>query len=341
PNQQGTEDYSYDNMGRLQNITYPDNSIMEFTWTARDKVATLQYTTSQNVVHSYVLTYDNENNLKTSVYSIDGLQQASWSYIWGPQGLEYANKNSGALTQNFTTDPRGRILSMTYTSATYSGELYFHYDVLGNTSLITDANSNPKASFQYDLHTGRLIQSWNPSNLEIINLEDGIIGSINITASTVMGKDIIIPRKTPMIIGGTTSAGDWGSIHIGNNNIIVYASNTITGKDCGDMVGWCDHSRCEILFNGDTLKHDYDASAYNCSLIFCCASLYMTSIEDSKGKEVVEIPNDGNPNDSASPKQPPAILTRDSAIKRRDALQDWFTKNATDCQKFYPPGTFL
>jgi YD repeat-containing protein len=234
PNQQGTEDYSYDSTGRLQNITYPDNSIMAFTWTARDKVSTIQYTTSQNVVHSYVLTYDNENNLKTSVYSIDGLQQSSWSYIWGPQGLEYANKNSGALTQNFSTDPRGRILSMTYISATYSGELYFHYDALGNTTLLTDANSNPKASFQYDLHTGRLINSWNPSNLEVINLEDGIVGSINLTATSSIGKDIILPPRQPPNIGGS-NGGDWGSVDVFDGTRIddsVISANL--GKDCGD-----------------------------------------------------------------------------------------------------------
>jgi len=239
PNQQGTEDYSYDNMGRLQSIAYPDNSIMAFTWTARDKVATLQYTTSQNVVHSYILTYDNENNLKTSVYSIDGLQQASWSYVWGPQGLEYANKNSGALTQNFSTDPRGRILSMTNTGATYSGELYFHYDALGNTSLITDANSNPKASFQYDLHTGRLIQSWNPDNLEIINLNDGITGSINLTAIRApgLGKDITIQPYPPVKIGGSTNGDNWGSIHIAPDGARMVTDLTHVsrfGKDCGD-----------------------------------------------------------------------------------------------------------
>ena len=251
PNQQGTEDYSYDSTGKLQSITYPDNSIMAFTWTARDKVATLQYTTSQNVVHSYLLTYDNENNLKTSVYSIDGLQQASWSYIWGPQGLEYANKNSGALTQNFTTDPRGRILSMSYQAiGSPPQELYFHYDALGNTSLITGANGQPKASFQYDLHTGRLINSWNPSNLEIINLEDGIIGSINITASTAMGKDIIIPRKTPMIIGGTTSAGDWGSVEVDLiSRAISYINEVmdLLDEDCDCKIGKDD--KCTDIAN--------------------------------------------------------------------------------------------
>jgi len=118
PNQQGSEAYSYDGEGKLQSISYPDASAMVFGWTARDKVASIQYTTSQPTVHSYTLAYDNENNLKTSIYSLDGLQQSTWSYVWGPQGLEYASKSipglGTTLTQNFSTDPRGRILSMTY-----------------------------------------------------------------------------------------------------------------------------------------------------------------------------------------------------------------------------------
>jgi YD repeat-containing protein len=244
PNQQGSEAYDYDGEGKLQSIAYPDASIMELTWTARDKVATIQYTTSQMELHIFILTYDNENNLKTSTYSLDGLQQSTWDYVWGPQGLEYASKNSGALTQNFTTDPRGRILSMTY-QAVGSGpqELYFHYDALGNTSLITDANANPKASFQYDLHTGRLINSWNPSNLEIINLEDGIVGSINITATSAIGKDIILPPKQPPNIGGSTNDDNWGTVvtHSGLKSIrnIIKSFVKIPHRESGELAGCC------------------------------------------------------------------------------------------------------
>jgi hypothetical protein len=41
---------------------------------------------------------------------------------------------------------------------------------------LTDAGGNPKASFIYDLHTGKMIDSWNPDNLVVINLEQGIGG---------------------------------------------------------------------------------------------------------------------------------------------------------------------
>jgi YD repeat-containing protein len=179
PGQQGTEDYSYDSEGKLQSIEFPDSSLLSFTRTGRKDIQSAQFTDSQNTVFRYDFTYDDQANLISSNYSIDSLQMESWSYYWGPQGLEYASRSGGqAITQNFSTDPSGRILSMTYGSASYSGELYYHYDALGNTTLLTDAGGNPKASFIYDLHTGKMIDSWNPDNLVVINLEQGIKGTI-------------------------------------------------------------------------------------------------------------------------------------------------------------------
>jgi YD repeat-containing protein len=179
PGQQGTEDYSYDSEGRLQSIEFPDSSVLSFTRTSRHDLSSAQFTDSQNTVYRYDFTYDDQANLISSNYSIDSLQMESWSYYWGPQGLEYASRSGGqAITQNFSTDPSGRILSMTYGSASYSGELYYHYDALGNTTLLTDAGGNPKASFIYDLHTGKMIDSWNPDNLVVINLHQGIGGNL-------------------------------------------------------------------------------------------------------------------------------------------------------------------
>jgi YD repeat-containing protein len=179
PGQQGTEDYSYDSEGKLQSIEFPDSSLLSFTRTGRKDIQSAQFTDSQNTVFRYDFIYDDQANLIASLYSIDSLQMESWSYYWGPQGLEYASRSGGqAITQNFSTDPSGRILSMTYGSASYSGELYYHYDALGNTTLLTDAGGNPKASFIYDLHTGKMIDSWNPDNLVVINLEQGIKGNL-------------------------------------------------------------------------------------------------------------------------------------------------------------------
>ena len=121
------------------------------------------------------------NNLMSASYAAGGLQGHTWEFQWGPQGLEQAVKSMGmgpVITQNFSTDPMGRILSMTYQGPTYDGELYFHFDVQGNTSLLTDSNGQAVASFRYDLYSGQLVESWNPSELEIMNLEAGAHKSI-------------------------------------------------------------------------------------------------------------------------------------------------------------------
>ncbi|HOI25168.1 MAG TPA: DUF6531 domain-containing protein [Caldisericia bacterium] len=351
PNQQGNEAYSYDGEGKLQIITYPDNSTMEFTWTARDKVGMIQYTTSQQELHHYFLTYDNENNLKSSTYSLDGLQQSTWDYVWGPQGLEYASKNSGALTQNFTTDPRGRILSMTY-QAVGSGpqELYFHYDALGNTSLITDANANPKASFQYDLHTGRLINSWNPSNLEIINLNDGITGSINLTAIRApgLGKDITIQPWPPVKIGGSTNGDNWGSIHIAPDGARIDTDLTHVsrfGKDCGDkgmrMMGnqrvkSCGFASCNRLFNlndptdkeSTELRHDFEPTEYNCTLLQCCKNfIYNPKVVATLSDDLNQVREDmGNSNTTVE-------LDPDVISERHKSISDWWEKHKDECFK--------
>jgi hypothetical protein len=198
-------------------------------------------------------------------------------------------------------------------------ELYFHYDALGNTSLLTDANANPKASFHYDLHTGRLIQSWNPSNLEVINLEEGIVGSINITASTAIGKDIILPPKQPPNIGGSTNGDNWGTaqVYVGGNasGVQVDLTHPNFGKDCGDngmrMMGnqrvkSCGFASCNRLFNlndptdkeSTELRHDFEPTEYNCTLLQCCKNfIYNPKVVATLSDDLNQVREDmGNNN---------------------------------------------
>ena len=88
------------------------------------------------------------------------------------------------LTQDFTTDLQGRILSMTYDTAGeggYDGELYFHYDHFGNTTLLTDEEGDPVFSAQYNPCRGKTVQTWNTSNLEIINQGQGRNGTVSMS----------------------------------------------------------------------------------------------------------------------------------------------------------------
>ena len=184
-----------------------------------------------------------QNNLKSASYASGGLQSHTWELQWVPQGLEQAIKRIGmslVITQNFSTDPMGRILSMTYNGASYNGELYFHYDVQGNTSLLTDSNGQAVASFRYDLHSGKLVEYWNPNSLELVNLKNGRQGSIRITtAVTCFNRDLYIQPWPPIEINplptnGNGNGGEWGGIGavIGGGAFVDMRAAPDTEKDC-------------------------------------------------------------------------------------------------------------
>jgi YD repeat-containing protein len=241
PEQQGQESYTYGNEGQLQSILYPDNTTLSLNWNDRDKVSNLIYVDDQQETHQYALTYDNRGNLKSASYASGGLQIHTWEFQWGPQGLELGTKHIGmnpVVTQNFSTDPFGRILSLTYQSPTYNGELYFHYDVQGNTSLLTDSNGQPVASFRYDVHSGQIAEYWNPSNLEIVNMKGGIRGSIRITtAVTGFNRDLYIQPWPPIEISppaanGNGNGNDWGSVVASPGFTGVSFAGFQTENDC-------------------------------------------------------------------------------------------------------------
>ena len=50
---------------------------------------------------------------------------------------------------------------------------------------MTNPQGSPVASFQYDLHSGKMINEWNENNLEVINLNEGKVGSIDIAIETI------------------------------------------------------------------------------------------------------------------------------------------------------------
>ncbi|MCE5223805.1 hypothetical protein LLG10_06455 [bacterium] len=188
PSSQGIELYAYDGgKGRLSEIAYPNDDILEFQWNAKDQVSRLDYyDDSADSTESYVLVYNDLGRLDSSTHMIDSITQSVWTYAWGLHGLEKATKTVNgqtALTQDYTTDPQGRILSMTYTTPGegYDGELYFHYDHFGNTTLLADTNGSPVFSAQYNPCRGTTLQTWNTNSLEIMNLGQGRTGTISMS----------------------------------------------------------------------------------------------------------------------------------------------------------------
>ncbi len=176
------------------------------------------------------------NNFMGASYASGGLQGHTWEFQWGPQGLEQAIKRVGmnpVITQNFSTDPMGRILSMTYNGPTYGGELFFHYDVQGNTSLLTDSNGQAVASFRYDLHSGKLVEHWNPSNLELVNLKNARQGSVTLTSAIGYlpdwGIDLTVQPWRPII-----ARNDWGFINVRHDSTEPGDDDEDDEKDCGE-----------------------------------------------------------------------------------------------------------
>ncbi|MCE5223282.1 hypothetical protein LLG10_03720, partial [bacterium] len=189
PNSHGEETYSYGGgLGRLSQIEYPNNDTLEFQWNDKDEITRMDYTVYATQIETrYTMTYTPNHQIATLFQSIDSMQQYVWTFTWAPNGLEKAVKSINGLpvlTQDFTTDPQGRILSMTYDTtgeAGYDGELYFHYDHFGNTTLLTDTNGSPVFSAQYNPCRGTTLQTWNTNSLEIMNLGQGRTGTISMS----------------------------------------------------------------------------------------------------------------------------------------------------------------
>jgi len=115
------------------------------------------------------LTYDGEGKIKRLIKSIQGMEAETWTFTYHPTGIDKAVRTTSGtptLSLDFTTDLYGKILSVTYSEMNgYQGELYYHSNALGNTSLLTNQQGTPVAGWNYKLHNGQIAQSYNPLNI--------------------------------------------------------------------------------------------------------------------------------------------------------------------------------
>ena len=95
-----------------------------------------------------------------------GIQQESWNFYYGHTGIDKVERFQGGiqnLSIDYTTDPNGRILSMTYTEAGgYSGELFAVFNNFGDISAWVDSNGFTKYAAIYDLNNGLRNELYNP-----------------------------------------------------------------------------------------------------------------------------------------------------------------------------------
>jgi YD repeat-containing protein len=191
------ESYTYQGgLGRLSQIQYPNNQSLGFSWNSQGQVSQLQVN-DNGTLSSYAFNYNTRGKLASYSKTVGGITTEQWYLFHGPQGMEKAQRlGSGGLnlTLDFTTDPRGNILSMTHTPSGgaqgFTGEVYFHYDNAGNTSLLTNASGVPLASFQHDPISGIAINEWNPQNITFPWIGGGSAGGI--TLKPFPGKDLWI-----------------------------------------------------------------------------------------------------------------------------------------------------
>lgn len=164
-----TETYNYqDSLKHLTNIQYSNGNSLSFTWNNQDKMTQIAgIENSQLVVMS--LTYDGEGRIRQLTKSIQGMEAEIWTFSYHPTGIDKAVRTTygiPTLSLDFTTDLYGKILSATYSELNgYQGELYYHSNALGNTSLLTNQQGIPVAGWTYKLHNGQIAQSYNPMNI--------------------------------------------------------------------------------------------------------------------------------------------------------------------------------
>ena len=230
PNSAGTESYTNSGgLGRISAISYPGNKELAFTWNDKNQITRLEYNdyNAQTIV-IYALTYNHAGKIAGYTKSEDSIQTANWSFYYGPFGLEKAVRStSPSITEDFTVDPSGRILSMTYTEAGgfYNGEYFFYYDNFGNTVLLTNSSGEAKYSARYDLQNGKMVEEWNPNGLEWV-------GKISLKLTNDLTINVF--QNSYCEISNIFSKSK-----ITNNDVTILAKFILPVINCCDKNGWC------------------------------------------------------------------------------------------------------
>jgi hypothetical protein len=250
PNSGGTEFYHYDDgLGRLSEINFPGNQDLSLDWNGENQISQLSLDDNGTVI-SYVLTYSVAGKLTGCTKSVGGIQTDVWQFHYGPFGLEKAIRTtSPTITEDFTTDPYGRILSMTYTEngGSANGEYYFHYDNFGNSVLLTDSSGNRQYAALYDINNGWKTQEWNPNNLVLVNKVGGIHGAITLYDSFVIGSgnplNIVTTSKMIGVRTGSVYIGKPWDVYTGGSIIDLTVGGGKTINPCFKCpegeIWWC------------------------------------------------------------------------------------------------------
>ncbi|WP_157032505.1 LamG-like jellyroll fold domain-containing protein [Kitasatospora cheerisanensis] len=128
-NESGPATYTYDNAGRLKTFAEPlTNTLLTYSYTTRDQVATIQYGTGNNRTYTYD---DLGNTTGDSLTTATGTAVSSLTYTYFPSGRLKTKTTAGlagASTNTYAYDQAGRLSTWTNGATPTS----YGYDGNGN-----------------------------------------------------------------------------------------------------------------------------------------------------------------------------------------------------------------
>ncbi len=102
-------------------------------------------------------------------------------------------------------------------------------------------------------------------------------------------------------------------------------------------VTYCDFYTCNKLFSNKrsdslstSLRHNFEPTEYNCTLINCCRGIYKRDLKYNTFDGITTIyPSDG------SKLEPRKRLYQYIAFQRNEAMFDWMKEHNDECKKFF------
>jgi hypothetical protein len=181
------------------------------------------------------------NRISQYIKSVGGIQQETWNFCYGPTGIDKATRTQGGiqnLSIDYTTDPNGRILSMTYTeTGGYSGELLAVSDNHGYTPFYADTEGTTIWGAIFDLNNGSITELYNPYNIK--NIFGWNRGKKKFTLEIGANTNIIFGEK----VDNLTISSLWGNTDVEAYKGTETYTTDITDKNGDNHVPNC----CEIM----------------------------------------------------------------------------------------------
>ncbi len=191
----GTTAYTYDNANQPSTVTFPNSKVVTYSYNDAGNRLTLITDPSSNLTTN---TYDNNGNLTvtdangtvttntwtydnrlrtvtlatpattTFTYDGDGLRRqtvtssGTTNFIWDGQDvlLETDVSNNTQVTYTQTPDIYGNLVSQRRSTTTK----HYHFDALGSTLALTDANENVTDTYRYYAFGGLLTSTGTTVN---------------------------------------------------------------------------------------------------------------------------------------------------------------------------------